>query len=577
MILKEFWQGIKPHKRLFFICVSAFVILNLFGLVVPLFYKNFFDLLSRPETTADSLINVIILIAILHAINWIFHNVAYFSLSTLEAKTMARLKQNAFDHMMGHSRHFFVNNFSGSLVQKVNRFSRSFESLMDILVYNLLPISITISGTIIITAFVAPIISVIIFIWTILITVFNLFFSRWKLKYDIAAAESDSFATGVLSDNIINYISIKLFNGFGRESKYYKNISNDQAKKTMISWRLSNTANGVQQFFIFAIEFAAFYYAIVLWQNGQATIGTFVLIQTYIIGISDHLWAMNRMFRGIYQSVADSKEMVEIMVLPHEIKDAPIAKDSGNIKGKIEFKEINFSFNETRPVLQNINLTIEAGEKVALVGPSGTGKTTFTGLLLRLFDPASGEILIDGQNIHNSTLESLHANISLVPQDPTLFHRTIMENIRYGKPEATDKEVVAAAKLAHCDEFVERMPLKYETLVGERGVKLSGGERQRVAIARAILKNAPILVLDEATSSLDSRSESLIQDALNILMAKCTTIAIAHRLSTIRKMDRIIVMDNGTIVEEGTHQSLIRRKNGIYRNLWKLQAGGFIK
>ena len=214
---------------------------------------------------------------------------------------------------------------------------------------------------------------------------------------------------------------------------------------------------------------------------------------------------------------------------------------------------------------------------MALIGPSGAGKSTFVRLLLRLYDIHSGEILIDGQNISKVTQNSLRDNISLVPQDPVLFHRTLMENIRYGKPLATDEQVIRAARLAHCDEFIEQLPKKYDTYVGERGIKLSGGERQRVAIARAILKNAPILVLDEATSSLDSHSEMLIQDALDTLMKGETTVVIAHRLSTIRKMDRIIVFENGKIIEEGSHEALIEKTGGLYAKLWSLQAGGVLK
>ena len=577
MVFKEFWQGIKPQKRLFWVCIVSFLLIELIELSVPVFYKIFFDSLSGPNPNIAGLIKIIGFVAITHGVIWVLSIIARFTLTTIEAKVMARLKQNAFDYLILHSRDFFVNNFAGSLVQKINRFSRSFEGLFDILIFNLIPISITVIGAVIITAFVAPAISMIIAIWAIIVMIFNIFFSQWKVKYDIDAALADSKTTGHLSDNIINYISIKLFNGYFRESKNFKNVSNEQAQKTLFTWQLSNSVSIGQQLLIYAVEFAAFYYAIILWQNGQAMVGTFVLIQTYIIGIANQLWGVNRMFRGIYQGLADSKEMVEIMALPHDIRDIPGAKDLPKVLGKIEFKNVVFSFHETRNVLDNMNLTIAAGEKVALVGPSGTGKTTLIGLLLRLFDPASGKILIDGQNIQKITQESLRANISLVPQDPVLFHRSIMENIRYGRPDATDKETITAARLAHCDEFVEQMPIKYETLVGERGVKLSGGERQRVAIARAILKNAPILVLDEATSSLDSKSEMLIQDALDILMTKCTTIAIAHRLSTIRKMDRIIVMDNGGIAEEGTHQGLIRKKKSLYKTLWDLQAGGFIK
>lgn len=228
-------------------------------------------------------------------------------------------------------------------------------------------------------------------------------------------------------------------------------------------------------------------------------------------------------------------------------------------------------------MIRDFNLTIRSGEKVGFVGPSGAGKTTLSALLLRFFNLPNGKILIDGQNIADVTQESLRANVALVPQEPILFHRTLMENIRYGREGATDAEVMASAELAHCSEFIERLPDKYHTLVGERGIKLSGGERQRVAIARAILKSAPILVLDEATSSLDSHSEALIQDALGKLMRGKTTIVIAHRLSTIMRMDRIVVMRRGEIKEVGSHDRLIQNPQSLYKKLWELQVGGFIK
>jgi len=579
IIFREFWRAAREHKVLLwssFICFAAGFIANVF---VPIFYKDFFDeLAGGPSGLAmQRLFDIIAVIAALHAVAWIFGRIGIFCANAMQSKVGARLKQNSFDYMMLHSRDFFANNFSGSLVQRTNRFSRAFIRITDVVLFDLMQLVITTGGAIIVTAFIAPKISIIIAVWIGFFTVFNLVFSRLKVKYDIIAAAADSKTTGLLADDISNYSSITLFNGYRHESKRFRQTSNDQARKMQFTWDLWSIINMVQVGSTYLVEFLIFYYGIIFWQKGAITLGTFSLIQIYIVGVSHQLWSMNRIIREIYESLADSKEMMEILTLPHEIIDKPEAFDLKNVQGAIEFRETCFCFNETRMVLDNLNLSIKAGEKLALVGPSGTGKTTLVGLLLRIHDPARGSVRIDGQDIKTVTLESLRENISLVPQDPVLFHRTIMENIRYGRPDASEEEVIQAARGAHCDEFVDLMPQKYETYVGERGVKLSGGERQRIAIARAILKRAPILVLDEATSSLDSRSEILIQDALAKLMDNCTTIAIAHRLSTIRRMDRIIVMENGGIAETGTHQALIRKKNSLYKQLWTLQAGGFIR
>jgi ATP-binding cassette, subfamily B, bacterial len=289
------------------------------------------------------------------------------------------------------------------------------------------------------------------------------------------------------------------------------------------------------------------------------------------------LWNVGRAIRKLYEALANADEMIEILNTPHEVKDARNAKELQVQTGRIEFQNVYFSFNKTRRILKDMNLVIKPKEKVALVGPSGAGKSTITKLLFRFFDVERGKIIVGNQNIAKVTQDSLRENIALVPQEPILFHRTIMDNIRYGRRDAMDKEVIEAAKRAHAHEFIEGLQDGYETFVGERGVKLSGGERQRVAIARAILKNAPILVLDEATSSLDSESEALIQEALEELMRDKTTIVIAHRLSTIMKMDRIVVIEDGKVTESGTHKQLLRKKDNIYKKLWEIQAGGFIE
>jgi ATP-binding cassette subfamily B protein len=289
------------------------------------------------------------------------------------------------------------------------------------------------------------------------------------------------------------------------------------------------------------------------------------------------VWDFGRIMTRVYERLAEAEEMTEILSLPHGVVDNPKAKKLKIKSGGIRFEEVGFRYEEGEKVVKDFNLEVKPGQMVALVGLSGSGKSTLAKLLLRLYDVDEGRILVDGQNIAKVSQESLRKNISLVPQDPILFHRSLMENIRYGRFEASDKEVIGAAKLAYCDGFISKLKDGYQSMVGDRGIKLSGGERQRVAIARAILKNSPILVLDEATSSLDSESEKYIQKSLNNLMKGKTVIVIAHRLSTIKRADRIVVISDKKIVEDGNHNQLIKAKSGIYKKLWKIQVGGFIK
>lgn len=396
------------------------------------------------------------------------------------------------------------------------------------------------------------------------------------MKYDVAKSKADTKVTGVLADTVTNHVNVKLFNGYGREVKLFDKTMEKWRKLQAFTWNLENVFEAVQTLLMIGLEIGAFYIAIILWEKGLFTVGDFVLLQSYLLIVIMKIWNFGRVIRNMYRHLADAEEMTEIFDTPHEIRDIRNAKELIVTKGNIIFDNVNFSYHKTRRIFNKLNLDIKPNQKLALVGPSGAGKSTIVKILLRQHDVSSGKILIDGQRISQVTQESLWDAISLVPQDPILFHRTLMENIRYGKPDATDEEVIEAAKKAHCHEFISEFPEQYDTFVGERGVKLSGGERQRVAIARAILRNAPVLVLDEATSSLDSESEGLIQDALDNLMKGKTVIVIAHRLSTIMRMDRIIVVDEGGIIEDGSHRQLIKKKKGIYQKLWKLQAGGFI-
>jgi ATP-binding cassette subfamily B protein len=317
--------------------------------------------------------------------------------------------------------------------------------------------------------------------------------------------------------------------------------------------------------------------AIVL-NKGAATTAAIFLTFNYFANITMILWEFNRIYRELENSIADAAQFTQLLLTPNQLKEVANPTALRVTRGEVEFRHIDFNYkgDQKQLLFSDLNLRIQPGEKVALVGRSGGGKTTATKLLLRFVDVTNGELLIDGQNIAAVSLKDLRSSIAYVPQEPAMFHRSIRENIRYGRLDASDSEVVEAAKKAHALEFIERLPNGFETLVGERGVKLSGGQRQRIAIARAIIKDAPILVLDEATSALDSESEKLIQAALWELMKERTAIVIAHRLSTIQKMDRIIVLDRGKIAEQGTHKQLLDHK-GIYAKLWAHQSGGFIE
>lgn len=579
-VAKALWRGIRPRRVVFFLVLVSLTATGLIeSAAIPLAYKHFFDIVGGQAHTAaaaTALIAIIVSVLVMNVARWVFRRMNDFGVTILETDGMEHLRRGAFRYLLRHSQNFFANTFTGSLVQRVNRLARAMERLIDTLVFTFIPLLITALSAIVVMWYTERPLAYVVAAWVVVFLGTNYAFSVWRLKYNIRAAEADSRATGTLADILTNNSAVTLFANFRDERERYDEVTGEQGRLTRFAWNVANVFDAVQAFLVLIAEFAIFYYAIPLWQEGLLTVGTLVLIQTYVIQLATRLWDFGRTVRTFYEIYADSKEMVEIMKLPHEITDTPGARELSVREGKVSFEDVSFDFGRERAVLDHVSLEIAGGEKIALVGASGAGKTTLVRLLLRLYDIENGRILIDGVSIRDVTLDSLHRNISLVPQDPILFHRTLRENIRYGRLDATDAEVEEAARMAHCDEFIAGLPLGYETYVGERGVKLSGGERQRVAIARAILKNAPILILDEATSSLDSHSEALIQDALDFLMRGKTALAIAHRLSTIRKMDRIIVLEGGRILEEGTHESLLRKKKSLYRDLWDLQAGGFI-
>ncbi len=576
LVLKYFWQVMRRFKVSFFAVIILTVSASTLDVFIPLQYLKLWNILSVNDFSVISSARLIILfVLLLNFIRWLIRRISGFSLAYFEAETIAGLREQAFSYLIGHSHSFFANNFSGSLTQRINKYARAFELITDRIMSDGLPLLVRGVGTVIAIYSLFPKYSYILGVFCVIFLLTAFIYIRFKLKYDVIASEADSKTTGALSDSIGNHSSIQLFTGHEYEKENLGEIIQEQRDKKVFNWYLWEGLSTIESFYSICIEFIIFWVVLGDWKLGLITLPVIVLMQNYLIRLIENLWSFGGIVRAYYENFADAEEMAVILGTPYEIVDKP-KKEIGEIKGEIVFDDVTYIYeNNNSKILDDFSLTIPAGQKIAIVGSSGAGKTTFMRLLMRLFNLTSGKITIDGIDIKSISQRNLREKISFVPQDPILFHRTLMENIRYGRRDATNEEVLVAAHLAHCDEFIDNLPNGYETYVGERGVKLSGGERQRVAIARAILKDAPILILDEATSSLDSHSESLIQDALRKLIKGKTTIVIAHRLSTVREMDRIIVIEKGKIIEDGIHEELANKKDGLYKKLWDLQAGGF--
>ncbi len=576
LVIKYFWRVMRRFKLSFFTIISGSVVSAGLDIYIPLQFLKLWNVLS--SNNFDLVLRareIIIIIFLLGLTRWIIRRTVGFSNSYFQANVMAGLREQAFSYMIGHSHSFFANNFGGSLTQKINKYARAFEKLMDRLVNDGVPLIIRAVGTIVAIYTLAPKYSYILFVFCFIFIITALIYTRFKLKYDIVAALADTKTTGALADSISNHSSIQLFAGHDFEIEKVGGVIQDQRKATVYNWYLWEGLGSIQSFYFLIMEFIVFWIAIGDWKIGLITLPVIVLIQGYLIRLTENLWSFASIVRTFYDSFADAQEMALVLNTPYSIEDK-ITQNLEKIKGEVTFEKVTYVYDKNEiKVFDDFSLMIPKGQKIAIVGSSGAGKSTFVNLLMRLYNLTSGRILIDGIDVTTISQKNLREQIGFVPQDPVLFHRSLMENIRYGRRDATDEEVKNAAQLAHCDKFIDRLPQGYDTYVGERGIKLSGGERQRVAIARAILKDAPILVLDEATSALDSESEILIQDALRNLIKNKTTIVIAHRLSTVKTMDRIIVIEDGKIVEDDTHEQLIKKDEGTYKKLWNLQAGGF--
>ncbi len=578
-VLRAYIKALKRYPVLLTIPFIGALIVQAGAIGAPIYLQRFIDLLSKSALDAPIegvLLTLIGMFALMNLIGWVGRRIQMFSHSYLEACVMADLSDDAFERLFKHGHAFFISNFTGTLTRRANRYARAFEQIFDIVVFGFFSTFVFAAGVLIVLGQRSILLAAGLFVWMVVFIVLQIYMARIRQPLRLAASEEDSKVGGLLSDAVSNHATVQMFASASFERSKYRQAVDRWKKATLRSWNADEIIFAIQGLFAIAIEVALFVGGIELWQRGQLSIGGFVLIQVYIIGLMDRIWNMGNSFRRLYQAIADAYEMVVIFEKPLDIADVPDAKTLTVHDGKIEITDLSFTFGDNSPVLHDFNLAIVPHEKVALVGPSGAGKSTITKLLLRFYDVTGGSISIDGQDIAKVTQESLREAISFVPQEPVLFHRSLMDNIRYGRQGASDEEVIEAAKKARCHDFITALPEGYETHVGERGVKLSGGERQRVAIARAILKDAPILILDEATSALDSESEHLIQDALKVLMEGKTVIVIAHRLSTIMTMDRIVVIEQGTIAAQGTHTELLDQQGGLYHKLWSIQAGSFL-
>ncbi len=497
----------------------------------------------------------------------------------LEIHANYELATKCFDTLSNQSMTFHTNRYGGSMVSQTSKFMGAYTSLIELFMYSILPLCY--SMILIVIMLVRKVPWYVGILFALLIFYVFVAYKMYKrvLPLNTAAASAQNDLSGELSDSVTNILSVKTYGREDYERRLFDMANDKVVKSDSIRMRSSNVRGATTSTIIVVIMVV-----LVIFLSGGNTwfgisAGTLVMMFTYTNELTQRFNMINSTMQRLNRTFGDAAEMTDILDEPTLVEDEPDAESLTVTRGEIQFQNINFRYLDTKDtdrVFSDFNLLIPAGQRVGLVGRSGTGKTTLTKLLLRLSDIQEGSILVDGQNIAKCTQQSLRRQIAYVPQEALLFHRTILDNIAYGKPDTSKDEIIKAAKAANALEFIEKLPEGFQTMVGERGIKLSGGQRQRIAIARAMLADCPILVLDEATSALDSESEKLVQDALKKLMEGRTSIVVAHRLSTIAALDRIIVLEDGGISEDGTHTQLLEKK-GEYAHLWGRQTGAFLE
>jgi ATP-binding cassette, subfamily B, bacterial len=574
--IRLFWQAGLKHRSQLWLAMLHPVGAICISVLAPLFVGKVLASLARPNGHPMSFVWYFVLAAVAGVVT---NRIGFRAVLRYQARTMSDLQAQTLDVLLRRSVGFHNNNVGGKLVSDAIDFPTAFSLLSNAYFINLIPYAITLVFGSLIVFSQSWQLGLVVMLMAIYAFGSGVYESRKRAPLRNRRLKISKAITGHLADTILNVQTVKTFAREEDELRQNAELNHRLLDLRLQDWSSAAVQGNRRIMVLFALQLAFIVLVVHLVQQDPHLLAVGIFAFTFSIMLSNRLFEVNTLLRTVEDALLQASPMTEIIQEEIEIHDKPNAKPLKISDGAIALQNVTFQYRDesaTQTVFEHLTLTIAPGEKIGLVGPSGGGKSTFTRLLLRFEDIHGGSILIDDQNIAEVTQASLRQSISYVPQEPLLFHRTVKENIAYGNPGASIAKIKQAADLAHADAFIEKLRDSYDTVVGERGVKLSGGQRQRIAIARAILKNAPILILDEATSALDSESEVLIQDALWKLMKDRTAIVIAHRLSTIQKMDRIIVLDDGKIVEEGTHRQLLRQK-GLYAKLWAHQSGGFIE
>ncbi len=576
-LLPFLWQC--ANKPRYLLCFGGILLCSLivsfseigFSLVI----RDFVNLMSQDPLTFGDFSGVIMFAAVLLVASFIGAVIRETLWKVGRNPFEIRTKEKLFEHVQKHSHAFFIGHSAGDIAHKVYWVSWTLVLILDVLTFQFLPIAGVLLFAVIFLAILNPLLGLATFIWIVVYVLLCAKLGKINARLSSVRMKRKSNVAAVIVDNIVNQQVVRLFGTRETEAQrlqaYTFREEKAQGRQFLFQRKYAAINEGMRAGYLLFV----LCWAVQLHLAAQISAGDFVLILSVLMLIFSRSGNLNGALRNLFDNIGVVREGISLICRPPEYAATGSEPDLQVGRGKVCLKNISFAYTEKNIVLDRLDCTIPARQKIGLVGASGAGKSTLVSLLLRFFEPDEGEIHIDGQPISRFSKESLTAHIAVIPQDTSLFHRSLMDNIRYGQPHATDDEVIEAAKKARAHEFISGLPQKYRTLVGERGVKLSGGQRQRIAIARAILKDAPILILDEATSALDSESEKLIQESLKELMEGKTVIAIAHRLSTIAHLDRLIVMDKGQIVEDGTHEDLLKH-GGLYARLWHMQSGGFL-